>query len=105
MIDDKRACEVMRSWPGGPLRRWSPVRQGQCKMPLAEGGFGGSYVCEGCSEPVAGVYRVFDRVERQESWLCAHCKEQSDAHKVPQKEKSHRVTGTHGPSWNGLSPF
>jgi hypothetical protein len=43
-------------------------------MPLTEGGFGGSYVCDGCSEPVAGIYRVIDRVERRESWICAACK-------------------------------
>lgn len=42
-------------------------------MPLSTGGFGGSYVCDGCSESVAGLYRVIHRVERRESWLCFTC--------------------------------
>jgi hypothetical protein len=65
-----------RMWAGGPLRRWSPVRTNGCPMPLAGGGFGGSYVCGGCQRPVAGVYRVIDRVQRRESWLCDGCRSQ-----------------------------
>lgn len=80
--------KVKRMWPGGPLRRWSPVRQTGCKMPLADGGFGGSYVCEGCSEPVAGLYRMFDRVEQRESWLCVRCKTRSDETKIHVSEKT-----------------
>lgn len=63
-----------RMWRNGPLRRSSPTRSGGCQMPLTVGGFGGSYICEGCSEPVAGLYRVIHPVQRQESWLCAACK-------------------------------
>lgn len=63
-----------RMWPDGPLRLWSPVRAGGCRMPLANGGFGGAYVCEGCLVPVAGVYRVIDGVQRQQWWFCAMCK-------------------------------
>lgn len=43
-------------------------------MPLNTGGFGGSYLCDGYSESVAGVYRVIHPVQHRESWLCAACK-------------------------------
>jgi hypothetical protein len=59
-------------------------------MPLTGGGFGGSYVCEVCSEPVAGVYRVIDRVQSRESWLCATCKGRESA-AVLEKEKGPNV--------------
>jgi len=61
-------------WTDGPLRLWSSERNGGCRMPLAEGGFGGAYLCDGCSAPVVGLYRVFDGVQGQQSWLCATCK-------------------------------
>jgi hypothetical protein len=66
--------ETKRMWTHGPLRLWSIVRVGGCRIPLANGGFGGAYVCEACLVPVAGVYRVIDGVQRQQSWLCAMCK-------------------------------
>ena len=68
--------DVRRLWPGGPLRRWSAIRSSGCQIPLATGGFGGSYVCEGCREPVAGVYGVIRGVQRRQSWLCGSCKVQ-----------------------------
>lgn len=83
--------EVKRMWPGGPLRRFSPVRKGACQAPLEGGGFGGSYVCEGCQMPVAGVYRVIAGVQSRESWLCASCKAQ------PQRKRAARAGNTCSP--------
>ncbi len=65
-----------RMWHGGPLRRWSPVRTASCQMPLASGGYGGSYLCDGCQKPVVGIYRA------REAWLCAACKMRSETRAV-----------------------
>jgi hypothetical protein len=74
--------KTKRMWAGGPLRFWSSFRGGGCRMPMAEGGFGGAYVCERCLVPVAGVYRVSDGVQGRQSWLCASCKTESSAKDV-----------------------
>lgn len=66
-------ADARRRWRGGPLRLWSPIRKGGRWIPLADGGFGGPYVCDGCQKPVVGVYRV------RETWLCAACKVRSEA--------------------------
>jgi hypothetical protein len=57
-------------------------------MPLNAGGFGGSYVCEGCSEPVAGVYRVIRPVQRRESWLCAACRAATNGKNVSEANQA-----------------
>jgi hypothetical protein len=49
LADLLRAHSTLRMWTGGPTRRWSPIRQSGCLMPLADGGFGGAYVCDGCA--------------------------------------------------------
>ena len=72
-------AEMRRMWPGGPLRQWSPVREGGCSMPLDGGGYGGPYECEGCLTPVPGVYRVITQPQRGGTWLCASCKAQATA--------------------------
>lgn len=63
-----------RRWPGGPLRQWNATRCPAAKMALDCGGFGGSYICDGCQMPAAGLYRAIDGVERRETWLCAQCR-------------------------------
>jgi len=70
-------------------------------MPLTGGGFGGSYVCDGCAEPVVGVYRVIHRVQRRESWLCASCKARQPA-KVLQREKGLDVLAAR-PTLHGMA--
>lgn len=85
------SVQTKRMWPDGPLRRWSPVRTGGCHIPLDSGGFGASYVCEECLEPVAGVYRVIRGVQRRESWLCASCRAQ------PQRKRAARADNTRSP--------
>jgi hypothetical protein len=74
-------------------------------MPLAGGGFAGSYVCDGCSEPVAGVYRVIDQVERRESWLCASCKTEQIATVFPRGKGSDVLAAhqtLHGMAYNAI---
>jgi hypothetical protein len=71
---NQRSHSIRRMWTGGPTRRWSPIRESGCIMPLAAGGFGGAYVCDECAMPVTGVYRVIDRVQRQQTWLCGGCR-------------------------------
>ena len=68
--------DAKRMWSGGPLRLCSSIRKGRRWIPLADGGFGGPYVCDGCHRPVAGVYRV------RETWLCAACKMRSEAREI-----------------------
>lgn len=63
-----------RMWPDGPLRQWNATRCPAAKMALDSGGFGGSYICDGCQLPTAGLYRAIDRVQRRETWLCAQCR-------------------------------
>ena len=67
-------AEVKVMWPDGPSRMWSAVRCGGAAMPQENGGFAGSYVCQACEVPVAGVYRVFCTVRLRERWLCAACR-------------------------------
>lgn len=85
------SVETKQMWSNGPIRLWSPVRERGCQMPLANGGFGGAYICEGCLVPVAGVYRVSGRVQGLQSWLCATCK----AH--PKRKRAARATNTSNP--------
>jgi hypothetical protein len=40
--------EIRRMWAGGPFRQWSETRTNGTRMPHAQGGFVGSYVCEVC---------------------------------------------------------
>ena len=97
---------VKRMWAGGPFRRWSPVRTSGCPMPLAGGGFGGSYVCGECQRPVAGVYRVIDRVQRRESWLCDGCRSQGLAEIAAARGKG-RTCYQHAQALRGMAlpPF
>ena len=62
-------------WPDGPTRLWSLIRCNGAHMPQHNGGFAGNYVCQGCGEPVVGVYRVIHRVEVARNWICATCRD------------------------------
>lgn len=64
--------ELKRMWPDGPLRQFSNAskRPATSFIALAGGGYGGSYVCEGCSKPCDGVYRVMPA----RKWLGGCCK-------------------------------
>lgn len=79
-VSEQAQASVRRMWPGGPLRRWSAARGAGCTMPLDSGGYGGSYVCDGCRGPVVGLYSVIRGVQRRAMWLCAACKAQPGTH-------------------------
>lgn len=76
---------VRRMWEGGPLRQFSKTQVKSHYVgysgPFLKG-YAGSYVCDLCLLPSAGVY--FLRPQR--SWLCGKCKR-----KVQRSRKGSRV--------------
>jgi hypothetical protein len=73
---------IQRMWEGGPLRQFSdsntrPKGKGSWmaySSPILTG-WTGSYVCDECRVPVAGVYRVVSL------WLCSGCREKMKVRK------------------------
>ena len=61
--------EIRQMWDFGPLRRWSPTKTTQTPLGYSVG-FVGSYICERCSEPCDGVYRL----REPKKWVCGDCK-------------------------------
>lgn len=66
---------VRRMWEGGPLRQFSQTQVGghyiRISSPLLTG-YAGSYVCDRCLRPSAGVLRP----PTLQEWLCGGCKAQ-----------------------------
>jgi len=60
--------EIRQMWPDGPSRNYSTHRPGSSWIPLADGGYGGPYVCQSCKNDVIGIYRV------ENVWQCAACR-------------------------------
>src|SRR5215813_5591492 len=67
--------EIVRMWPGGPLRQFivgdrhpggSFIRYGNGIL----GGFAGSYVCDVCRRPAGGLYCV----AQLKKWVCGGCR-------------------------------
>jgi hypothetical protein len=54
---------------------------------LDSGGYGGSYVCQGCGVPVDGVYCVEVGLEVARNWICAACRT-SDKAKIGAQSKT-----------------
>jgi len=85
-------AEAREMWPGGPSRRWSKTRSPEATMPYGEnGGYVGSYVCQGCEESTGGVYRVICRSQVARKWLCAACR--SIEMSAPEKAAASEETG------------
>lgn len=64
-----------RMWEGGPLRQFSETEAKSHYIAYSGPfltGYAGSYVCDRCLRPSAGVYIV----KEQHSWLCGKCKGQ-----------------------------
>jgi hypothetical protein len=61
--------QVIRMWPGGPLREVSSTARNSW-IAHSRYGFAGRYVCERCREPVAGVYSSIHGGD----WQCAGCR-------------------------------
>ncbi len=63
-----------RMWAGGPLRQFSRS-QVTSHYKAYSGrflrGYAGSYVCDGCQVPCAGIYRG------KLQWLCGGCREET----------------------------
>lgn len=64
------AVEIKRMWPGGPLRRRTSKRTSLTPIGYADGGFVGSYVCDGCRRPGDGLYCAREGYR----WLCGACR-------------------------------
>jgi hypothetical protein len=64
---------LQHMWDGGPLRQCSNRQAGghyvAYSSPILTG-YAGSYVCDQCKRPCAGVYLVGPA----KSWLCGPCK-------------------------------
>lgn len=64
---------VQRMWDGGPLRQFSDRQAGghyvAYSSPILTG-YAGSYACDRCKRPCAGVYLV----RPAKSWLCGGCR-------------------------------
>jgi hypothetical protein len=64
---------VCRIWKGSPLRQFSETQASSHYVaysgPLLTG-YAGSYVCEPCERPTAGVYLSTET----HKWLCGGCK-------------------------------
>jgi hypothetical protein len=65
----------------GPLRLFGPNKfaGGKIYESRTRTGYAGSYYCDACLQPVAGVYRVAGAVEQ---WLCAACGGQKAARRA-----------------------
>ena len=64
---------VRRMWEGGPLRQFSETEAKSHYVAYSGPflrGYGGSYVCDRCQRPCAGVYLV----RETHKWLCGGCK-------------------------------
>jgi hypothetical protein len=74
MLDEVRIFGYL-----GPSRLWSAEKTPACRMPLDSGGYAGRYVCQSCSKPCNGVYRVqqpLNSSSSEDKWLCSDCKHQ-----------------------------
>ena len=71
----EQEVEIREMWAGGPTRVWAAERGNRAKMPYGDGGFVGTYICQGCQASVVGVYYVFSRRLRKKIWVCAECKQ------------------------------
>ena len=64
---------LKRMWPGGPLRQFSKRQAGgnytAYSGPIPTG-YAGSYICERCQRPCAGIYFV----RPVKNWVCGPCK-------------------------------
>lgn len=67
---------VRRMWEGGPLRQFSDTQVSSHYVgysgPILKG-YAGSYVCDRCQRPCAGVYPSHPS-ETQREWLCGGCR-------------------------------
>lgn len=58
----KEKVEVRVMWSEGPSRQWKRAGAGQ-------------YVCQACTLPVVGVYRVKQHGEVANLWVCGSCRD------------------------------
>ena len=71
----RKASAVERMWPGGPLRQFSKRQAGSHYVAYSGPfltGYAGSYVCDRCLRPCAGVYYA----QTRQDWLCGACRSQ-----------------------------
>jgi hypothetical protein len=64
---------LIRMWEGGPLRQFGSTQAKSHYVAYSSPfltGYTGSYVCERCEEPCAGVYHV----QPLGIWVCGGCK-------------------------------
>ena len=74
--------EIRQMWPNGPSRIWSQTKGSMADLRYEPDGFVGSYVCQGCNQPVAGVYRS-GTSKTGENWLCGGCAKREKPDDLP----------------------
>ena len=81
-------AEVRVMWPGGPSRKWSPVKCTEAHdfyedpRDATLRGYTGSYVCQGCGVPTVGVQRLGEEYKGLPVWVCGPCRDAESANKV-----------------------
>jgi hypothetical protein len=69
----RKSDGLRRMWEGGPLRQFSKT-QAKGHYVAYSGhfltGYAGSYVCDQCRKPCAGIYYA----KACQSWLCGGCR-------------------------------
>jgi hypothetical protein len=74
--DDPAPRGVRRMWAAGPLRQFGERQAGghyvAYSSPFLKG-YAGSYVCDRCLRPCAGVYYL----RELKNWLCGDCRKQA----------------------------
>jgi hypothetical protein len=71
--DSSEMKGVCRMWEGGPLRQFSETQANSHYIAYSGPfltGYAGSYVCDQCQRPCAGVYFI----KEIRKWLCGGCK-------------------------------
>lgn len=75
-----------RMWDNGPLRVWSEFPRNGSQMQHGKGGFVGAYICDGCGQPVAGLYRDTASLGR---WVCGG--EAEECNRPPMESEAPKV--------------
>jgi len=76
--NDRELAGLRRMWDGGPLRQFGETQASGHYVAYSSPfltGYAGSYVCDRCLRPCAGVYLV----KPPGIWLCGSCKAQQTA--------------------------
>lgn len=87
--------EIRTMWCGGPDRRWSAVSIPGARLHMADGSYGGSYVCQACRSVTVGVYVAKTAKNTQESGFVGSVGLQKLTATQNREPRKHRRTTAH----------